>query len=413
MSEPSTTSDPSPVAYLDGVVVLDFTQYLAGPAATRLLVELGADVIKVEQPPYGDPLRAQGPRKNRRSGSFIQQNRGKRSIGVDLSTEEGIEIIKELVPEVDVVVENFTPGVMARKGLAYEDLARLNPGLIMASVSGFGQTGDRAGRGSFDFIAQAYSGLMHMTGEPDGPPMFVGAGLGDTNAGVHAFAGIGFALYNRERTGQGAHVDVSMIDALFHFQEQAVQAASLTDGAFQPMRQGRHYQPAAPAGSFRGPEGWIVILCSVNQITNLWKALDRPELADDERFATNDGRLANRDELTTIVEEWMATFDTDAAVLEQLEAHRVPCGPVLNPADAATHPYFVERGAVRQVEDPFVGTLTVPGFPIHFSNAAMDPDLVTPNLGQHNAEVLGDLLDYDDERLADLSERGILGSKDR
>ncbi|MCP5032083.1 MAG: CoA transferase [Actinomycetia bacterium] len=401
------------VSYLEGVRVLDFTQYLAGPAATRLLVELGAEVIKVEQPPFGDPIRAQGPRRNRRSGSFIQQNRGKRSIGVDLSTEEGIALVTELIPHVDVVVENFTPGVMARKGLAYDDLSKINPRLIMASVSGFGQTGEWANRSSFDFIAQAYSGLMHLTGEPDGPPLFVGAGVGDTNAGVHAFAGIGFALYNRERTGQGAHIDVSMIDALFHFQEQSVQAASLTEGEFKPMRQGRHYQPASPAGSFRGPQGWIVLLCTVNQMANLWKALDRPDLAEDERFTTNQARIDNRDQLTEIIEAWMAGFDTDAEVLATLEFHRVPCGPVLNPADAVHHPYFVERGAIRQISDPLAGSFHVPGFPIRFSNAVMDPDLMTPNLGQHNAEVFGDVLGYDEEQLAGLAERGILGSKDR
>ena len=409
----TTSAATSQPTYLEGIKVLDFTQYLAGPAATRLLVELGAEVIKVEQPPFGDPMRAQAPRRNRRSGSFIQQNRGKRGICVDLSTTEGIDLVKELVPHVDVVVENFTPGVMARKGLDYEELRKLNPGLIMASVSGFGQTGEMAERSSFDFIAQAYAGIMHVTGETDGPPVFVGAGLGDTNAGVHAFAGIGFALFNRERTGQGAHVDVSMIDALFHFQESAVQAASITDGEFEPMRQGRHYQAAAPAGSFQGPEGWIVLLCSVNQIGNLWKALDQPELAEDPRFATNETRIEHREALTDIIEQWMSGFTTDADVLAHLASHRVPCGPVLNPADAASHPYFLERGAVREIHDPLAGSFHVPGFPIHFSNADTNRDLIAPNLGQHNAEVLGDFLDLTDEQLADLAERGVLGHKDR
>ena len=399
--------------YLDGIRVLDFTQYLAGPAATRLLAELGADVIKVEQPPYGDPLRAQSPRKNRRSGSFIQQNRGKRSIGIDLSSQEGLDLVKQLVPHVDIVIENFTPGVMARKGLAYDDLRELNPKLIMASVSGFGQSGPLSDRSSFDFIAQAYAGIMHVTGDPDGPPTFVGAGLGDTNAGVHAFAGLGFALFNRERTGLGTHIDISMVDALFHFQEQSVQASSLTEGEFEPMRAGRHYQPASPAGSFKAPQGWIVLLCSVNQISNLWKALDRPELADDERFATNETRIDNRDELTAIIEEWMATFETDAEVLAHLESHRVPCGPVLNPADAADHPYFVERGAVRTIDDPLAGSFNVPGFPIKFSNAPDEPDLVAPMLGQHNQEVLAELLDMEPGEVEQLSDCNVLGAKDR
>lgn len=403
----------SATPYLQGIKVLDFTQYLAGPASTRLMAELGADVIKVEQPPYGDPMRAQAPRRNRRSGSFIQQNRGKRSICVDLSQPEGIALVRQLVPQVDIVVENFTPGVMARRGLSYDELSKLNPGLIMASVSGFGQTGEMSSRSSFDFIAQAYSGIMHMTGDPDGPPMFVGAGMGDTNAGVHAFAGIGYALFNRERTGRGVHIDISMIDALFHFQEQAVQAASLTDGEFEPMRQGRHYQPIAPAGSFRGPQGWIVLLCTVNQIDNLWQALGRPDLAKDERFANNELRLANRDELVAIIEEWMAGFDTDDDVLAALEAARVPCGPVLNPADAAHHQYFIERGAVRRIEDPVAGSFLVPGFPIRYSDAEGDLDLVAPNLGEHNAEVLSELLGYSPQQTEDLESSGVLGFKDR
>ena len=368
-------------------------------------------MIKVEQPPHGDPMRAQAPRRNRRSGAFIQQNRGKRSLCVDLSQPEGVALIHRLVPEVDLVVENFTPGVMARRGLGWEQLSALNPRLIMVSVSGFGQTGTMANRSSFDFIAQAYSGIMHMTGETDGPPMFVGAGMGDTNAGVHAFAGIGFALFNRERTGRGVHIDISMIDALFHFHEQAVQAASLTDGEFEPMRQGRHYQPVAPAGSFQGPQGWIVLLCTVNQIDNLWEALGRPELAKDERFATNEARLTHRDELVTIIETWMAGFATDAEVLAALEAHRVPCGPVLSPADAAHHPYFTERGAVREIHDPVAGSFLVPGFPIRYSDAGADLDLVAPNLGQHNAEVLGQLLGLSAEEAADLEARGVLRAK--
>jgi crotonobetainyl-CoA:carnitine CoA-transferase CaiB-like acyl-CoA transferase len=404
-------TDPAP--YLSGIRVLDFTQYLAGPSCTRLLAELGADVIKVEQPPHGDPMRAQAPRRNRRSGSFIQQNRGKRSLCVDLSQPDGVALVYRLVPQVDLVVENFTPGVMARRGLGYEDLSRVNPGLIMASVSGFGQTGAMASRSSFDFIAQAYSGIMHMTGEADGPPLFVGAGMGDTNAGVHAFAGIGFALFNRERTGRGVHIDISMIDALFHFQEQAVQAASLTNGEFSPRRQGRHYQPLAPAGSYQGPQGWIVLLCSVNQIDNLWAALGRPELAKDERFADNDARVANRDELTAIIETWMAGFDSDAAVLAALEAHRVPCGPVLNPADAANHPYFTERGAVREIHDPVAGSFLVPGFPIRYSDSPGDLELVAPNLGEHNAEVLTEMLGFSPEETAELEVQGVLGYKDR
>jgi crotonobetainyl-CoA:carnitine CoA-transferase CaiB-like acyl-CoA transferase len=399
--------------YLEGVRVLDFTQYLAGPSCTRLLAEMGAEVIKVEIPPYGDPTRGGVPRKNRRAGGFVQQNRGKRSICVDLRRPEGIALVKDLVPHVDVLVENYSHGVMARRGMDYETLSAVNPRLIMASVSGFGQTGPLRHKTSFDFIAQAYSGVMHMTGDPDGPPTFVGLGMGDTNAGFHAFAGIGYALYRRDRTGKGAHIDISMVDALFHMQETAVHAASMTDGEFVPMRQGRHYQPLSPAGVFKAPQGWIVILCTQGQIAYLWAAMGMPELADDPRFRNNQGRLDNRDELTGVIERWMARFATDDEVMAALEAHRVPCGPVLSPADAINHPYFIERGMVRDVHDPLAGTFAIPGFPIKFSDAPPDPDLPTPNLGQHNHEVLRELLGYDEATVQALQDEGILASKDR
>ena len=241
--------------YLEGVRVLDFTQYLAGPSCTRLLAELGADVIKVEMPPWGDPTRAGVPRRNGRAGGFIQQNRGKRSLCVDLQRPEGIELVKALVPHVDVLVENYSHGVMARRGLDYESLSAINPRLIMASVTGFGQTGPLRHKTCFDFIAQAYAGVMHMTGDPEGPPTFVGHGLGDTNAGFHAFAGVGYALYRRDRTGRGAHIDISMVDALFHMQETAVHAASMTDGEFVPDAAGPPLPAAVPGRDLQGSRG--------------------------------------------------------------------------------------------------------------------------------------------------------------
>jgi len=395
-------------AFLEGIRVLDFTQYLAGPACTRLMAELGADVLKVEAAPAGDPTRTRVPQRGGRAGVFIQQNRGKRSIAVDLRQPRGIELIHELVAKVDVVIENSTPGVMSRKGLGYEDLSAINPGLIMASVSGFGQTGPWSDRRCFDFIAQAMSGMMHMTGEPDGPPYFVGAGLADTNAGVHAFAAIGYALFRRDRTGAGTHIDIAMTDAMFHMHEFAVQASSITGDRTLPMRQGRHYQPAAPAGSFAGPEGWIVILATQQQVGALWKAMGRPELADDPRFATNEARLANRDELTATIEAWLGSFATDADALDALVAAGVPAGPVLNPADAVDHPHFQARGTVKEIHDPYAGSFNVPGFPIQFDGEPVNPDLTAPNLGEHNREILAELLDYPTDRVAGLVGDGVL-----
>lgn len=396
---------PDPSRLLEGVRVLDFTQYLAGPSCTRLLVELGADVIKFEVPPDGDPTRAMNPQRAGVSGVFIQQNRGKRSVCLDLRRADVVEAVKRLVPTVDVVVENGTPGVMDRRGLGYAELSRINPRLIMASVSGFGQTGVYRHRTCYDFIAQGMAGVMHMTGDPEGPPYFVGIGLGDTNAGVHAFAGIGYALYQRDRTGRGCHLDISMVEALFHMQEYAVATTSITDGEFLPMRQGRHYQPASPAGTFQGPQGWIVVLCMWNQIAGLWAALGRPELAHDERFATLEARVEHRAELTAMIEDWMATFRTDDEVLAVLEAHRVPSGPVLSPADTLTHPWYLDRGAVRDVADGAGGTFIAPAFPLRFSGRRPEADLTPPELGQHTAEVLR-LAGLDDVEIAGLTTPG-------
>ena len=400
-------------AFLEGVTVLDFTQYLAGPSCTRLMAELGADVIKVEAAPAGDPTRLRLPAVDGRAGLFVQQNRGKRSLAVDLRRPEGIALIKDLVSQVDVVVENSTPGVMVRKGLGYDDLAAINPGIIMASVSGFGQYGPYSGRKSFDFIAQAMSGMMHMTGDPEGPPYFVGVGLADTNAGVHAFAGIGYALFRRDRTGKGAHVDVAMTDAMFHMHEFAVQASSITGDRSLPLRQGRHYQPASPAGTFKSPDGWIVILCTDQQMAFLWEAMGTPELADDPRFVTNEDRLEHRSELTELIEAWFATYPSDGPVLEALVEAGVPAGAVISPADAVDDPHFVARGTVREIHDPFIGTFHVPGFPIRFNGEAVEPEMFAPALGEHNTAVLGGMLDWSDERIAAAEAAGILVRADR
>ena len=398
--------------WLEGVKVLDLTRYLAGPACTRLLVELGADVIKVEQPPYGDPNRSNRPRINKRAGTHIQQNRGKRSICIDMNTEEGKEIILGLSEHVDVIVENFSPGVLERKGLGYSAFQERNQNLIMASVSGFGQTGPLSSLPCFDLIAQGYAGIMHMTGEPDRPPMFVGIGMGDTNAGVHAFAAIGHALFHRERTGKGTHLDISMVDALFHMQDMPVHASSMTDGEYVPMRQGTEFQMLAPAGSFRGPEGWIVILCAEAQISNLYAAMERPELEEDPRFMGNPARLENRAALKEIIERWMSSYETDEAVIEKLQSHRVPSGPSLAPQDALNHPHFLERGTVRTVNDPLAGEVQIPGFPFKSSDPFPADDHVAAALGEHNFQVLNTFLGLGVEQITDLEGKGILYSKE-
>lgn len=392
---------------LDGIKVLDFTQYLAGPTVTRLMAEMGAEIIKVEHAPLGDPSRALPFMKNGRSGYFVQQNRGKRSLCLDFSKPETLPILHELVKEVDVLVENYGPGVMARRGLDYAGAAALNPRLVMASISAFGRTGPLSHRTGYDWIAQAYAGFMHVTGPRDGKPHPVGVGMADVGSGVHAFSAIGYALFHRERTGRGQYLDISMVDALFHMHEVNVQSISLGNG-WKPDRVGSNHELVAPIGVFKGPEGYVVIMALQLQWPNLCQAMARPDLEHDPRFAEAGPRARNQDALNVQIEAWLATFDSDAAALARLEEFRVPCAPVLSPYDAPQHPYFTERGILRTVQDPFLGDFMMPGFPLKFSEQPEVPELFAPTLGQHNAEILGALLGYPEERIAALKRDGVL-----
>jgi crotonobetainyl-CoA:carnitine CoA-transferase CaiB-like acyl-CoA transferase len=396
-----------------GIRVLDFTQYLAGPTVTRFMAELGATVIKVELAPGGDPSRMLPFVKEGRSAYFVQQNRGKKSLCLDLAKPEALELLRALVAKVDVVVENFGPGVLDKRGLGYAELRKLNSGLVMASVSAFGRTGPLAGKVGFDLMAQAFSGICHMTGDPAGPPQFVHAGIADVVTGVHAFGAIAAALFHRDRTGRGQAIDVALVDSLYHAHEANVQVFVQSGGSYVPIRGGSQHPLVGPYGIYRGPEGWIALLVLERQWPAMVAALDRPDLLADPRFATGALRGQNRVELARIIEDWMGTFASDAALLEKLERHRVPAAPVLSVADTVSHPYFRAREMVRRVPDPILGEVTIPGFPLKFSEFPELPALKAPLLGEHNAEVLREHLGFDDARVRDLFERGVLHSGER
>ncbi len=396
---------------LADVKVLDFTQYLAGPTITRLMAEMGAQVIKVEQAPMGDPSRLLPAIKNGRSGYFVQQNRGKRSLCLDFAKPESMELLRALVREVDVVLENYGPGVMDRRGLDYASLKKINPQIIMASISAFGKTGPYAHKVGYDFIAQAFSGLMSMTGDPNGPPMFVGLGIADQGSGVHAFAAIGYALFYRQKTGIGQHIDISMVDALFHMHEVNVQAYGLTDGTFVPHRMGSHHQLICPCGAFKGPQGYIVVLVLDRQWAAMATAMGRPDLINDPRYATGAERGKNQKELIPIIEAWMAAQGTDEAVLKIFEAHRVPAAPVMSVVGALDHPYFKARNMVRTVTDPLLGELTITGFPLKFSEFPDLPTIEAPLLGEHGGEMLKQYLGMSDAKVAALRASGVLISE--
>jgi crotonobetainyl-CoA:carnitine CoA-transferase CaiB-like acyl-CoA transferase len=395
-------------AMLADVKVLDFTQYLAGPTITRFMAEMGAQIIKVEQAPMGDPARLLPAIKNGRSGYFVQQNRGKQSICLDFAQPEAIELLKSLAAKVDVVVENYGPGVMEKRGLDYASLKKINPRIVMASISAFGKTGPLKHKVGYDLIAQAFSGLMHMTGAPDGPPMFVGMGIADQGSGVHAFSAIGYALYYREKTGVGQHIDISMVDALFHMHELNVQAYGLTGGAFVPGRGGSHHPLVSPCGAFKGPQGYIVVLVLDRQWPMMAKAIGRPDLIDDPRFATGADRGKNQKELIPLIENWMKTQGTDEAVLKIFEEYRVPSAPVMSVVDALDHPYFKGRNMIRKVTDPILGELTIPGFPLKFSAFPELPTIEAPLLGEHGAGVLKEYLGLSEAKVEQLRAAGVI-----
>lgn len=396
---------------LEGVRVLDFTQYLAGPVVTRLMAEMGAEIIKVEQGPNGDPTRTLPVIKNGRSAYFVQQSLGKKSLCLDLSRPESQGIIDQLVAACDVVVENFSKRVADKRGLDYDSLVKINPRIIVASISTFGRDSPYASKTGYDWIAQGFTGVMHMTGPRDGPPHPVGIGIADSNAGVHAFSAIGYALYYREKTGKGQYLDISMVDALFHMNEITLQAYAATDGAYEPMRAGEHHALVCPCGVYKSAEGYMVLLVLQGQWQGLCDAMGRPELALDPRFTDQDTRAKNQRELIPMIEAWLQSFATDDEAWACLEEHRVPSGPVLSPQDTIDHEYYRGRGAIRTIHDPVVGRLDLPGFPLRFSEQAEYSPGAAPDLGEHNAEILQRVLGYDSGRVDALREAGVLLSK--
>ena len=397
---------------LKGIRVLDFTQYLAGPTVTRLMVEMGAEIIKIERAPAGDPSRLLPAMKDGRSGYFVQQNLGKQSLCMDLNHAASDAVVKDLVSKVDVVVENYGPGVMEKRGWDYQALQRINPKLVMASISAFGRDSPLSHKTGFDWIAQAFAGFMHMTGPADGPPQPVGVGMADVSAGVHAFASIGYALFNRERTGEGQWMDISMIDCIFAMHEINLQVPQINP-AFVPKRVGSHHPLLCPCGVYKSPDGYIALLVVQGQWKNLCKAMARPDLETDPRFSDPQPRAEHQSELIPQIEAWMASYADDASLLAQFDAHRVPCGPVLSPLDALTHPYFKGRGAIRSVSDPVLGNLMLPGFPLRFSGQSDYSAKIAPLLGQHNTQVLSEVAGYGAARIAELTGNGLLVSGDR
>ena len=391
---------------LSGFKVLDFTHVLAGPTATRMMAEMGADIVKVEFPPLGDISRFLPTIVDGRSAYFVQQNRGKKSICVNLKSEEGKALIYDLIKQVDVVIENFSPGVADRLGIGWEKVHALNPRVVMCSISAFGQQGPLASLPGFDYIAQAYAGVTGMIGEPDGAPSLPMLGLGDVNTGVHAAAAIGFALLHRERGGLGQHLDISLLDAYFHCHEINVALHSMTGRV--PTRGGHHHYAVCPLGLFRHGDRYVCIITLDNQWPSLCKAMGRPEHGSDERYASNAKRVERADEVIALVQAWVDSMPSVEAIVATLAEHHVPCAPVMSIADVVNTPHMIERGTVRKIQDPKLGEVNMPGMPLRFSDFPYNIPLSAAHLGQHNADVLSTMLGLSQERIDALTAAGVL-----
>ena len=397
---------PGAASLLSDFTVLDFSRVLAGPYCTRLLADLGADVIKVERPGIGDDTRRGflqlEPGREDQSTYFVRINAGKRSIAIDLGHPSGREVALDLARAADVVVENFAPGVMARLGLDYPALSATRPGLVYCSISGFGQTGPLRERPAFAHIIQSVSGLMNL--EQGGePPRVLYLQAADVLAGTHAFGAILAALWRRARTGRGAYLDVSMLECM-------VGAEDINYGGM--LNAGSEYPGPRPGMIVHGIGGRHVAMQTVGA-PQLWPRLvammNRPDLESDARFATPAGRRENWAALHPIICAWLDRFKTVEEAVKTLTAARVPASAVLSPAEVMAHPHLAERQAFPEVAHPGRGTVRITAVPFHVDSRPVKPRGGAPyRVGEHTRAVLGEVLGYSRERIDELVKLGTI-----
>jgi len=374
-------------AILSDVIVVDLSRVLAGPYCTMMLGDMGATVIKIEQPVKGDDTRRFGPPYIAgESAYYLGLNRNKFGIALDFSTPGGKEQLLKLIKKATVLVQNFRPGSMARKGLGYEDLRAINPGLIYCSISGYGQTGPRRDLPGYDFIAQAESGLMSVTGEIDGDPMPVGSPIEDIASGMYACMSILAALRVRDRTGKGQHIDISLLESAVTMLGN-VASNHLISGE-EAKRYGNGHANIVPYQSFRTRDGHIAVACGNDGLfADLCRLLQREELITDARFATNPQRQQHRHELIAILQEIFRQRDTDDW-LTMLRNAGIPSSPINTVSKVFRDPQLEARGLVWECQHPTAGTIHFVGSPIHFSETPTRLYKAPPLLGEDNAKFL-------------------------
>jgi len=403
---------------LQHIRVLDLTRVLAGPWCTQTLADLGADVIKIERPCQGDDTRHWGPpfapdadgRPGTEAAYFLAVNRNKRSVTLDIASPEGQKIVRDLVAQCDVLVENFKVGDMQRYGLDYGALRTVNPGLVYCSITGFGQTGPYAPRAGYDYIVQGLGGFMSVTGEsrdvPGSSPQKAGVAIADLFTGAQATIAILAALMDRERTGEGQHLDISLLDSQVAM--MANMATNYLATGEPPVRWGNAHPNIVPYQVFQVADGWIIIACGNDrQFRKLAEAAGAPGLASDPRFETNPDRVHHREALVALLDAQLRQR-TKAQWISLLETAGVPCGPINDLAEVFQDPQVLARDMLVQLPHPTAGHVRVPGSPLKLSRTPVSYRSAPPLLGQHTHEVLQGMVALSDDELHDLQARRII-----
>ena len=381
---------------LEGLRVLDLSRVLAGPYCTMMLADFGANIVKIEPPKVGDDSRAFGPFVGKESAYFMSLNRNKRSMTLNFKRQAECDVFKEMVKQADVVVENYRPGTMEKFGLGYDVLKTINPKIIYAACSGFGHSGPYQYKPAYDIIVQAMGGIMSITGSEGGEPTRVGASVGDIIAGMFTAYGVMLALYHREKTGEGQKIDVGMLDCQVAVLENAI-SRYVTSGNV-PVPLGNRHPSITPFSAFTAQDGHIIVGAGNDRLwTKLCNILGKPELLTDSRFNTNSNRTANVQKLTAILNEVFSkkTIDEWMRVLEEAE---LPCAPINTVEKIINDPQIKARNMIVEIEHPVAGNLKMAGIPVKLSATPGAIERPAPLLGQHTAELMNELLGWDEEK---------------
>ena len=379
---------------LSGITVLDLTQFLSGPFCTMIMADLGADILKIERP---DRPRASGPYLHGERIYDLSVNRSKKSMTLNLKSDAGKDIFKKLLISSDVVIENFKPGTMERMGLGYEELKKIKPNLIYAAISGFGYTGPYKNRGALDMVIQGMSGLMSLTGEPNGRPTRCGTSASDIFSGIYMFGAVASALYEREKTGKGQFIDVAMLDSTFSCLENAVINTCIFNK--NPERVGNSHPTSVPFQTFQTSDGEIIITCYRDSaFYSLCRAMGRPDMIQDERFAKAEARRLNKELLEDEITRFTSTRTLDECE-ETLNQFGVPNGRINTLTMICKDPQIAARDMIVKVEHPVAGTYQMAGSPLKFSSLTEAHYEPAPTLGQHTREILSERLNMTDTEI--------------